>query len=233
MCLGALVDLGCPLEHVRAELAKLRMADEYEIRAEQKYVSGVRGTLVTVETSRAPEGGRNLHEILAMIEEAGLAGPVAARAEEVFRRIGEAEAAVHGVPVEEIHFHEIGAVDSIVDIVGTCVAVSWFETEGLYASSMRTGTGFVGAMHGKLPVPAPAVMLLARGRTLEYVGVDGELTTPTGAAILAALTEERRTLSLMVEAVGYGYGTRQVGELPNVLRVVRGRIDNEEEEGTG
>lgn len=222
MCLAALVDLGCPLDHVRAELAKLRLPEKYEIRTEVRFANGIRGTRLIVDPADEDSARRNLHDILRLVEDSGLAPAVVERVGKVFGRIGEAEAAVHGVPVEEVHFHEIGAVDSIVDIVGTCIALDYFASDALYSSAMKTGGGFVACRHGLIPVPAPAVLLLARGRTMEYLDVPGELTTPTGAAILAALTEERPRLKLKVEAVGYGCGTRKVRDLPNVLRIVRG-----------
>jgi uncharacterized protein (TIGR00299 family) protein len=221
MCLGALVDLGCPLDHLRAELATLRL-DGYRLRAETRHTSGLRGTLVTVEVDAAEHPRRNLHDILGIIDASDLDATVAEDARGIFRLIGEAEAHVHGVPLDEIHFHEIGAVDSIVDVIGTCIAVRYFAPDALYSSPLKTGRGFVQCAHGTLPVPAPAVVRLAAGRTLEYVDVEGELTTPTGAAILAALTRESPELALKVEAVGYGYGTRRIGDLPNVLRVVKG-----------
>ena len=164
--------------------------------------------------------------ILAMIDSAGLPARAAARAKRIFQRLGEAEAHVHRVPVESVHFHEVGAVDSIVDIVGACVALDLLGVDRVLCSPIPSGSGTFRCEHGVMPAPAPATAaLLAGGAVLAEKPLRGEVTTPTGAAILTALAESYGPLPAMaVSAVGYGAGTRDTAEMPNLLRVFVGEL---------
>lgn len=224
MCLGALIDLGCPLDHLREQLAHLGLDEHFELSTESKQVHGIKATHACVRLVGPDVHGRHLPEIVEIIEKSGLPTTVVEMAIAVFHVLGEAEARVHGVAIDDIHFHEVGAIDAIVDIVGTCVAIDCFHPAAIHCTPLRTGTGFVKAGHGVLPVPAPAVLQLATGRTMEYIDHRGETTTPTGAAILRALAVEKPTLRLVVEGIGYGCGTRDVEAFPNVLRVVSGHL---------
>jgi uncharacterized protein (TIGR00299 family) protein len=166
---------------------------------------------------------RGYAEIAAMIEKSGLTQGVKDRALHVFRRIGEAEAKIHGIPLEKIHFHEIGAVDSIVDIVGVCIALESLGVDEIHASPPRLGSGFVETAHGRFPVPAPATLELLKGISVQPSNEAFELVTPTGAALLAEFCTRFGPLPAMsLEKIGYGAGTRDLEKTPNVLRAVLG-----------
>ncbi|MBI2938849.1 MAG: nickel pincer cofactor biosynthesis protein LarC [Chloroflexi bacterium] len=219
MALGSLIDAGAPVELVRHELARLPIGG-YTVEAEVVVRDGLRGTALRVWLSPdAEQPHRHLRDVLAIIDQTALAPRVVARATAVFRGLAEAEAAVHGVPVDEVHFHEVGAVDAIVDVVGTAVCLEHLGVERICASSVPTGTGSVQTAHGVLPVPAPATLELLRRASapIRPSPAQTELTTPTGAAILSALaTFEMPPLRLV--ATGHGFG-RKVLPWPNLLRV--------------
>jgi uncharacterized protein (TIGR00299 family) protein len=167
---------------------------------------------------------RRLPDIEKIIAGAGLPGRAAEWATAVFRRLAEAEAKVHGSTPEEVHFHEVGAVDSIVDIVGVCAGLAMLGAERLICGPLPMGSGYVNSAHGRFPVPAPAVVELMQGRPTRACDETGELTTPTGAAILVTLAESFGPMPAMtIDAVGYGAGARQGERTPNVVRVVLGR----------
>lgn len=174
-------------------------------------------------TSPASSGTprRGLSDILRLIDRSSLAPEVKERAGAVFRRLAEAEARVHGIALEEVHFHEVGAVDSIVDTVGSCLGLHLLEVDEIHSSIVSVGAGFVEGSHGKLPLPAPATLELLRGFPVRQVGSADELTTPTGAALLTTLS---KSFGLMPPsrptAIGYGAGSDRPGPVPNVLRVI-------------
>jgi uncharacterized protein (DUF111 family) len=166
--------------------------------------------------------GRRLSDILTLIRASGLPEPVKERASAVFQRLGEAEALVHAVPVESIHFHEVGAVDSIIDIVGSVLGLYLLGVERIVCSPLPTGHGFVWAAHGLMPLPAPATMELLKGIPTRPVDVEGELVTPTGAALMATLADAFGWMPAMrVETIGYGAGKKEF-PFPNLLRVCVG-----------
>lgn len=166
--------------------------------------------------------GRHLAEILAMIRNSELPEPVKQRASAVFQRLGEAEAKIHDVPVETIHFHEVGAVDSIIDIVGSVLGLHLLGVERIVCSPLPMGHGFVRASHGLMPIPAPATMELLKGVPTRRVDVEGELVTPTGATLMATLADEFGWMPAMrVEAIGYGAGKKEF-PFPNLLRICIG-----------
>lgn len=166
---------------------------------------------------------RTYKDITAMIQKAGFAEPVADMALRIFKKIGEAEGKIHGVPLEKVHFHEVGAVDSIIDIVGTAILIHQLGIEAIQSAPVPVGTGRVHIDHGIYPVPAPATLEMLRGVLLAQSDVRFELTTPTGAAIAAVLAEKFGSIpSMRVEAIGYGAGTKTFADRPNVLRVMIG-----------
>ena len=168
---------------------------------------------------------RGYKEIVRMIEEADFHPRVAARALAIFAKIGEAEAKIHNIPVEHVHFHEVGALDSIVDIVGIALALEELAIEQLYSGPVPTGNGYVRCDHGLYPVPAPATLEMLKGIPLRSTQVMKELTTPTGAGLAAALVKHFGPLpSMTVETIGYGAGTRDLPDQPNVLRVLIGHV---------
>jgi len=177
--------------------------------------------------------GRDLASIRRLIRESGLAAPVRERALALFERLGAAEAKVHGMPLDRVHFHEVGAVDSIVDLVGAAAAIEHLAPERLTCGPVNVGSGHVHTAHGRLPVPAPATAELLAGAPV-YGGPGGELTTPTGAVLLAELVDDFVELpDLVLEAAGYGLGRRELARQPNAVRLLRGRSASEAAAGEG
>jgi len=223
MCLGAVVDAGVPLDTIQAALAKLPIHG-YSLVAEKVKRAGMAATHVQVrmeEHEHHPH--RGLHKILSIIGESGLPDAVVEKSSAVFRNLGEAEAHVHQTDVDTVHFHEVGAVDAICDIVGTVVGLEELRLDALKFSTVRLGGGTVKAAHGVLPVPAPATAELLKGLPTAGGPIDVELTTPTGAAILKTLGEPcAQWPPMSVETVAYGAGTRDPREVPNLLRLVIG-----------
>jgi pyridinium-3,5-bisthiocarboxylic acid mononucleotide nickel chelatase len=230
MALGALLDAGLGLERLRGEIAKLPL-DGWRLDAERTTRGWLAGTRAHVD---APEQAqhRHLNDIRAILGAAtGLAPEVAARSLAVFTRLAEAEGAVHGIDAEQVHFHEVGALDAVVDIVGV-VAGLWLLGVGqVYASALPLGSGWARAAHGEIPVPAPATLeLLARVRAPVLADATPvELVTPTGAALLAELARFERP-ALRIERVGYGFGRRELAR-PNALRVWLGELTTAEQAG--
>jgi uncharacterized protein (TIGR00299 family) protein len=221
MTLGALVDAGCPVEHLRGELRGLQVPG-WELSAGKVWKNGMAATSVTV---RAEDGQkhRSLSAILELLKSSKLARPVGDRARAIFTKLGEAEAQVHDVPLEKIHFHEVGAVDAIVDIVGVCIGFHLLGLEKFACSALNVGGGTVKMAHGILPVPAPATANLLQGKPTYSNGVERELVTPTGAAIVATLCDSFGPQPAMtVRAIGYGAGTADLEGQPNVLRIMIG-----------
>lgn len=166
---------------------------------------------------------RSYKDIVKMIERAGFEQPVQDIALRIFKKIGEAEGHIHGVPLEKVHFHEVGAVDSIIDIVGAAIMIHQLEIDMIQSSPVPVGKGKIRIDHGIYPVPAPATLEILRGAPLEQSDIRGELTTPTGAAIVSVLAEAYGPIpSMRVRSIGYGAGTKTFAEHPNVLRVIIG-----------
>ena len=221
MTLGALVDAGCPLGLLRDELKGLDVPG-WEISAEKVWKNGMAATHVSVRTEDT-QTHRSLTTILGVLEKSKLAAAVSERASAIFRRLGEAEAAVHDVPIEKIHFHEVGAADAIVDIVGACLGFSALGIERFACSALNVGGGTAKMAHGVLPVPAPATARLLLGKPTYSNGVQKELVTPTGAAIVATLCQTFGPQPPMrMESIGYGAGTTDLEGQPNVLRIMVG-----------
>src|SRR5271157_4222984 len=221
MTLGALVHAGVPLDHLRDELKALELPG-WELRADNVWKNGMAATHVRVSTQET-HTHRSLSTIEAILQKSQLAAPVRARAAAIFRKLGEAEAAVHDVPIEKIHFHEVGAVDAIVDIVGACIGFHFLAIERFACSPLNVGGGTAKMAHGVLPVPAPATARLLLGKPTYSNGVQKELVTPTGAAIVATLcTAFGSQPPMTVSAIGYGAGTADLEGQPNVLRLMVG-----------
>jgi uncharacterized protein (TIGR00299 family) protein len=233
MILGALVDAGLEVERLKAELAHLRWPRSpdrrpYTLNIETVRRRGLRGTHVQVEVL---EKGieRHLHEIEEIIKSSDLPEIVKAQSLAIFHRLAEAEAQVHGISVERVHFHEVGAMDAIIDVVGAAVGLWLLEIERIYASPVHVGCGTVTCAHGTLPVPAPATLELLRGVPIYGRDVEAEMVTPTGAAILTTLAREfGNAPPIQMQQVGYGAGSRDL-PLPNLLRVSVGETVEEVE----
>ncbi len=233
MFLGALLDLGVSEDALRAELSKLQLPG-YQISSRRVIKQNISATKFDVVTMIEPalhrsaatthHEHRGYSEIIAIIDKSGLSSVVKERAQRVFRRIGEVEAKIHGIPLEKVHFHEIGAVDSIVDIVGACIAVEALRVDEIQASPPRLGSGFVETAHGRFPVPAPATLELLKGIPVQSSSDPVELVTPTGAALLAEFSAKFGPMPAMsIEKIGYGAGSRDLNKAPNVLRAVLGQ----------
>jgi len=218
MMLGALVDAGLPLDSLIAELAGLPLAG-YRISAQRASRGIITGTQVKVAIESS-DGGRRLDDILGLIGKSSLSEKVKEQSALIFRRLAEAEAKVHCHPVEEVHFHEVGAVDAIVDVVGAAIGLEMLGIGALFSSPLPSGSGTVETAHGIIPVPAPATLELiaASGAPIRPTPRPelGELVTPTGAAIVTTVASfGNPTLSL--ERIGYGVGSRELATVPNVL----------------
>ena len=221
MVLGALVDAGCDLARIEGELRRLPVSG-WTIRAEKVSRRALAATRVIVETAEHHHH-RSLATILELINKAELSAWTAERAGRIFQRLGEAEAQVHNVPIEKVHFHEVGAVDAIVDVVGACAGFEMLGIDEFACSPLNVGGGRVGTQHGTLPVPAPATAELLRGAPTYSTGIGRELVTPTGAAIASTLASQYGPLPPMTAAaIGYGAGTADLAEQPNVLRLFVG-----------
>lgn len=221
MVLGALVDAGTDLRAIETELHKLGL-EGWSISAEKVKRGAIFATHVKVESSERHHH-RGLSIILGRIDKAGLASRAAERARRIFTRLAEAEAKVHNLPVEEVHFHEVGAVDSIVDIVGAAVGFELLGIDEFACSALDVGAGEVKTAHGLLPVPAPATVELLRGAPMYTSGVARELVTPTGAAIATTLsTRYAQIPEMTLRVVGYGAGSADFSEKANVLRILVG-----------
>ncbi len=221
MTLGALVDAGCDVAQLRADLRALQVPG-WDLSAEKVWKNGMAATYVKVRTEDQTKH-RSLNAILDILKNSPLAAPVRERASAIFTKLGEAEARVHDVPLEKIHFHEVGAVDAIVDIVGACIGFHALGIERFACSPLNVGGGTAKMAHGILPVPAPATANLLQGKPTYSNGVQKELVTPTGAAIVATLCDSFGPQPPMsVSAIGYGAGTADLEGQPNVLRIMIG-----------
>ena len=231
--MGALVDAGVPFETLREELAKLRLPG-FSLERREVMKGVFRATKVDVHVHDHGAGAaghthahpdRNLGAILDLIGGSALPEPVKDKATRIFRRLGEAEARVHGTTVDQVHFHEVGAVDAIVDVTGACIGLHLLGVDAVHCSALPLGGGFVAGAHGRMPVPGPGTAELLKGFPVVDTGVKRELVTPTGAAILTTLAAGAGAMPAMtVEAVGYGAGDMDL-EAPNVIRVFLGRAD--------
>jgi len=221
MTLGALVDAGCGLDLLRSGLAGLQVPG-WAISAEKVWKNGMAATFVRVATEDQSKH-RSLSAILEIITKSQLTDQVKKNAAAIFRKLGEAEASVHDVPLEKIHFHEVGAVDAIVDIVGACIGFEALGIEKFACSPLNVGGGTAKMAHGRLPVPAPATAKLLLGMPTYSNGVQKELVTPTGAAIVATLCDTFGPQpSMSVSAIGYGAGSADLEGQPNVVRIMIG-----------
>jgi uncharacterized protein (TIGR00299 family) protein len=259
MFIGALLDCGLDFEFLKAELAKLGV-EGYELSLARVDRSGISSAKFDVhlntdghshthhhhehshdhdhhhhEHSHEPHhhDHRALSQIKHLISASALSAPVKERAQAIFQRIGEAESKIHGIPIETVHFHEVGAIDSIVDIVGACIGLEALRIERIVSSPLHVGSGTFNCAHGTYPVPGPATAEILKGVPIYSKEIEGELVTPTGAAIIATLASGYGNLPAMkVERVGYGAGTRSYPKFPNVLRAILGNTEEASSEET-
>ncbi len=221
MILAAMLSAGLSEADLRADLAKLHLSG-YEFNVSQVQKQGLAATYVKVRPTEKP-GLRHLHHITKIIDDSALRPSIKENAKRIFTHLAEAEAKVHGTSIEKVHFHEVGAVDAIVDVVGAAIGVERLGLSRIVCSPIPPGSGVVHCEHGTMPVPAPATAELLRGVPIAACDEPGELVTPTGAAILTTLAESYGPLPAMrISRIGYGAGTRDSKMRPNVLRLLIG-----------
>lgn len=219
MNLGAMVDLGVDAQWLIEELYKLPIRDSFQVSFEKQEKMGITGTKAHVKEIEHEHPHRHLKDVYQIIEDSSLSDSVKQRSKDMFLRIAQAEGAVHGTAPEMVHFHEVGAIDSIVDVVGAALCFDWWKVNKVFAGPVQVGGGFVRCAHGLMPVPAPATVELLKGIPIKSGAVDGETTTPTGAAILThGVDEFVQSMTMDIVKVGYGLGTKDFS-IPNVLRV--------------
>ncbi len=229
MLIGALLDAGLPFDLLRGALGSLAIDDECAVSVERVSRSGV-GAAQFIVTETAADAGSHRHRhlpgITKLVDRSALSVDAKARANRLFRRLAETEASIHQMPVEKVHLHEVGALDSIVDIVGGVFGLEWFGAERIVASPLNVGSGTVVCEHGTLPVPAPATAALIKGVPVYAAGSPGEKLTPTGALLVTEFADEYGVMpSMRIERIGYGAGSRDPKDYPNVLRVLVGDTD--------
>ncbi len=226
MNLAAMIDLGLDKNHLQTELNKLKLSG-YTIRFSKEQRNGITGTRVDVITDPSENQiHRNLSDIEKIIDTSDLNKQVKSLSKRIFQKLGKAEAHVHNKPISKIHFHEVGAIDSIIDIVGAAICYDYFQFDKIFASRVELGGGFIKASHGILPVPAPATVEILKNIPTKIGGANFETTTPTGAAILSTLVNDfTDKIEMVIHKTGYGVG-HKVTESPNLLRVYVGETDS-------
>ncbi|HBW34708.1 LarC family nickel insertion protein [Desulfosporosinus sp. BICA1-9] len=236
MALGSLLALGADSKEIVNQLHSIGLT-EFRLKVSSRQVHGIQATDIDVVLEDIPENHgdhqhqhqhkhkhkRHLGDIQTMIHSGSLFERARKNALQVFNVLAEAEALVHGTTIEKVHFHEVGAVDSLVDIVGTCIALDQLDIEMIRVSTLPWSHGFVQCAHGTLPLPAPATLLLLRGFKFQESGITGELITPTGAALIRALAQQSSFPEMTLLNVGYGSGKNDYG-IPSLLRGVLGEI---------
>ena len=221
MTLGALVDLGVPVEWLKNQLRRLPL-DNFDITVSSVHRNGIHAKLVDVAAGDETHS-KNFLQIRNLIEYSPLTETVKSTSLQIFQKLAEAEADIHSCSIKEVHFHEVGGIDSIVDIVGTALGLEYLAVKKIAASAIPLGRGFVDCSHGKLPVPAPATLGVLHEVPVYGTTVSHELVTPTGAAIISAQTREFGAMPQMViKKIGYGAGQRELDDRPNLLRIVLG-----------
>ena len=224
MILGSLMDAGLELDQLKGELAKLHLT-HYDLQVKKVVKKGVGGcqALVVVDEDHHHQHHRHLADIKSIIAQSDLEDSIRQKSIAIFTRLAEAEAKVHQTAIEQIHFHEVGAMDAIIDVVGAVAGIAALGIQKIFCSPLHLGSGTVACAHGTLPVPAPATAELVKGKPVYSTGVVGELLTPTGAAILTTLASDFGPMPAMsVEKIGYGAGTSEPA-IPNLLRVMIGQ----------
>jgi hypothetical protein len=227
MIIGALLDAGLTIDCLREEIAKLGLS-HYTLDVEKVVKRGIGGSKACIRIDDHHHGHhhRRLSHIREMIDKSDLQDSVKEKSIAVFNRLAEAEARVHRTTVEEIHFHEVGAMDSIIDVVGAVIGMTALGIQKIYCSPLHVGCGTIKCAHGTLPVPAPATAELIKNKPVYSTGIEGELLTPTGAAILSTLASAFGAMpALTIRQIGYGAGTADP-DIPNLLRVIIGDISN-------
>ncbi|MEE4266385.1 MAG: nickel pincer cofactor biosynthesis protein LarC [Desulfobacteraceae bacterium] len=232
MTLGALLDLGVPLAWLKEQLHRIPLA-EFDIVVNPVQRHGIHAASVQVEILES-KTSRHYSDIRDLIENSPLSDTVKSTSLAIFKRLAEAEARIHNCPVDHVHFHEVGGVDAIVDIVGAALGIDYLGIKHVVASPIPLGKGFVTCSHGKLPVPAPATIGILAGVPVYGTDIPHELVTPTGAAIISSLAQRFEPLpGMVIDRIGYGAGRRELEDRPNLLRILLGTISESSAESDG
>jgi uncharacterized protein (TIGR00299 family) protein len=232
MTLGAFIDLGVPLEWLKNRLEAIPLTG-FEVLAETVSRNGIQAKSIEV-CVKDDTTSRHYEDIKSIIEKSSLAPEVKQKSLDIFEKIATVEALIHGCPREKVHFHEVGGIDALVDIVGTALSVDYLRIEKVMASTIPVGRGFLTCQHGILPVPAPATLGILKGIPIYGTKIPHELVTPTGAAIIATLAESFEEMpEMIVEKIGYGAGKRELESQPNLLRIILGTEITNSEKGIG
>lgn len=222
MFLGSLLDAGLPFHELRECLLTLPI-NGYEIEIKREARNQIFGTRFLVSLDEGRDNHRGLKEIREVIAQGDLSETVKEQSMQIFESLAKVEGEIHNLPPEEVHFHEVGAIDSIIDIVGTVYALDRLDIGSLYVSALPLGSGFVMTAHGKIPVPAPATIAMLKGIPVFEAGISHEMVTPTGAALIKGLSTSFGSIPPMViREIGYGVGTRDLPDRPNLLRIFIG-----------
>jgi len=235
MTIAALLDAGASFEYLKSECNKLNLSG-YEMIISKLKRSQIEASKFDVIINDQPKHHTHLKNIFEIIEKSTLSEFVKVNSKKIFETIGTAEAKIHNVPLEKIHFHEVGAVDSIIDIVGACICLENMGVSRVLSTPVKLGKGLINTQHGVMPNPAPATLEILRDYPVEFTNIDFELTTPTGAAIVKTLSGgvyDNNTLgNVKIKSTGFGAGTFDIKESPNLLRVILCEIDEQINFGT-
>lgn len=229
MMIGALISAGLPLDYLKSELEKLNLSGyQLEISTVQrKSITAIKFD-VKIENHHHHHNHhheRSYSEIVSLIQQSSLVDEVKSKAIKIFTVIGEAEAKIHNVKLEDVHFHEIGAIDSIVDIVGCAIGLNYFNIDKIYTSIVPLGKGFVETQHGRMPIPAPATIEILKDYPITFLDLAFELTTPTGAGIIKALSSGVMTdKKVVISKIGFGAGSKEIPQIPNLFRIMIGEF---------
>lgn len=231
MLLGSLIDAGIELDELKMELKKLTL-EGFELDCKKITKKGISGTMAKVKVNKnhpASKKERTLEDVWQLLDESKLNAGIVDKSKKIFKNLALAEASVHNTSIDKIHFHEVGAIDSIVDIVGSVIGISMFNADKIISSPLHLGKGFVNCSHGLIPVPAPATLELTKNVPVYSRGIESELTTPTGAAIITSLSHSFDDLPPMIpKEIGYGAGDKDISQ-PNLLRLIIGEMKVEKE----
>lgn len=225
MVLAAFIDMGMDVDYLNNELKKLDIGDfSLDIRKIKR--SDISATQLKVKSTESKHN-RNYATIEEIINRCSLSENIKEVSKRIFYRLAEAESKVHNRPIDGVHFHEVGAVDSIIDIVGSLICIDYFGIKKIFSSPVKLGSGFVKSSHGLLPIPAPATVELVKGYPVIKTNIKSELTTPTGAAILTTISEGVcDSLNIILQNSGYGAGSKEIEEIPNFLRILIGKTES-------
>ena len=222
MTLGAFIDLGVPVKWLKDSLEKIPLSG-FDISVDTVSRNGIQAKSVNVRV-QDDVTSKDYLKIKSILENSGLTSTVKQRSLDIFEKIAVAEAVIHGCPKEKVHFHEVGGIDALVDIVGTALCVDYFKITRITSSKIPLGRGFVSSQHGTLPVPAPATLGILKGVPVYGTEISQELVTPTGAAIIVSLSESFEEIpDMIIEKTGYGAGKRELEQIPNLLRIITGK----------